>query len=100
MRDKIQKQLEIVLEGDAKNRATAAECKVDIDRIEHGLRQLLAQRIMFGSGDPLMDLVISGYVIGRLDQFCATVNDLLGAEDFKSMLAQTCIKLGINKKLN
>lgn len=99
--EKVTRQLEIVLEGDAANRASAAEHHVDYERIEHAIQESMKQRIMFGTGDPMMDLVFSAYCIGRRDQFVASMTDLIGKDEFEKLLNQTCIKLGLQtRKLN
>jgi hypothetical protein len=99
--EKVVRQLEIVLEGDAANRNSAAEHHVDYDRIEHAIQESLKKRLMFGTGDPMMDLAMSSYCVGRRDQFIASMTDLIGQEEFEKLLNQTCIKLGIQtRKLN
>lgn len=99
--EKVTRQLEIVLEGDAANRASAAEHHVDYDKIEHVIQESLQKRLMFGTGDPMMDLAMASYCVGRRDQFIASMTDLIGKEEFEKLLNQICIKLGIQtRKLN
>ena len=101
LQEKINRQLEIVLEGDAANRSSAAEHHVDYDKIEYAIQESIKKRLMFGTGDPMMDLAMSAYCIGRRDQFVASMTDLLGKEEFEKLLNQTCIKLGLQtRKLN
>jgi hypothetical protein len=101
LQEKVNRQLEIVLEGDAANRASAAEHHVQYDQIEHLIAESIKQKLMFGTGDPMMDLAMAAYCVGRRDQFIASMTDLIGKDEFEKLLNQTCIKLGLQtRKLN
>ena len=98
MIEKLKQQLEIVLEGDAKNRAYAQQCGVNVEQIEDGIHKLLAQKIVFGSGDQIADMIMAAYTVGRIEQFYATLQGLIGPDELKSWVNQTCIKLGLQTR--
>jgi hypothetical protein len=98
MIDKLKEQLESVLLGEESLLRSADLHNVNIEQLEAEINKLLNRRIIFGSGDNIADLVMGAYMIGRKQQFFASMDHLFGNEQLKSAYQQICIKLGINAK--
>jgi hypothetical protein len=45
-----------------------------------------------------MDVIMAGYIIGRRDQFFASMVDLFGKDEVDRIYKQICIELGIKPK--
>lgn len=97
MIEKLLYQIEAVLAGEATVLEVAQKYNIDIERIDAEIRTLLQDKKVF-TGSMFQDLVMAGYVIGRRDQFFASMSNLFGQEEMKSYYAQVCLKLGIQPK--
>jgi hypothetical protein len=98
MKDNLLYQMEMVLGGEASLLEQAHAQNINIERVEEQIRRILAEKRVFGSDD-VMDVVMCGYVIGRRDQFFATVQGLVGQEELQKLYGQVCLKLGINPRV-
>lgn len=100
MLEKLHRQLEAVLAGETSLLEQAHTQNINVERVEEQIRKILAEKRIFGSDD-VMDVIMAGYIIGRRDQFFASMVDLFGKEELDSAYGQVCQKLGIHpKRLN
>lgn len=100
MLDKMKRQLKAVLAGETGLLEEAHKHSIDVDRVEFQIRRLLEEKRIFGSDD-IMDVIMAGYIIGRRDQFFASMVDLFGKDEVDRVYKQICIELGIQpKRLN
>jgi hypothetical protein len=97
MLDKLKRQLQAVLAGETGLLEEAHKHNIDVDRVEFQIRRLLADKKVFGSDD-VMDVIMAGYIIGRRDQFFASMIDLFGKDEVDRIYKQICIELGIVPK--
>jgi len=97
MLDKLKRQLQAVLAGETGLLEEAHKYNINVDRVEAQIRRLLGERKIFGSDD-VMDVIMAGYIIGRRDQFFASMIDLFGKDEVDRIYKQICDELGIVPK--
>lgn len=95
--EELRSQLKAVLAGEASLLIEAHNFSVNVDRVEAQVRLRIAEQKIFGSDD-IMDIVMAGYMIGRKDQFFASMVRLFGKETLETEYTKVCMELGIKPK--
>jgi len=95
LEQKMKKQIELVLEGEAKLEAAAQNHQLKLEAVDARIKQALELGQVF-SGDHWNDLILAGYWRGRSTQFIATCADLVGRDEFKRMYNEVCTSMGIS----
>lgn len=97
MLDKLRRQLQAVLAGETGLLEEAHKHNIDVDRVEVQIRRMIEEKKMFGHDD-ILDILSCAYIIGRRDQFFASMIDLFGKDEVDRIYKQICIELGIVPK--